>query len=161
MTETAVRSVKRSRSSTGASPDYYLQLYRAPIMDRIGMITRGVRATEARQWLDMPVLNRTVTYEALDLPVATFNKKVKLDAKLSPAESERVIGFARLVGQVEAMVEDAGDPSGFDPRAWLARWLTEPLPALDNAKPMEFLNTMEGQHLVAQKLAQVVSGAYA
>ena len=87
--------------------------------------------------------------------------RVKSDAKLSPAESERVIGFARLVGQVEAMIEEAGDPAGFDARAWLSRWLTEPLPALGNGRPIDFMNTMEGQSLVSQKLAQVASGAYA
>ena len=60
--------------------------------------------------------------------------------------------------QVEAMVEDAGDPSGFDARAWLAHWLTEPLPALGNAKPIELMNTMEGQNLVSRTLAQAASG---
>lgn len=157
----AVRTERRPRSRVDHSTDAYLQLYRASVMDRIGMITRGIPATEARRWLDMPVLGRNVTYEALDLPVATFNKKVKGNAKLSPAESERVVGFARLVGQVEAMVEDAAEPLRFEPRAWLARWLSEPLPALGNARPIDFMNTMEGQSLVSQKLAQVAGGAYA
>ncbi|WP_274378045.1 MbcA/ParS/Xre antitoxin family protein, partial [Gluconobacter thailandicus] len=44
---------------------------------------------------------------------------------------------------------------------WLARWLTDPLPALGNARPIDFMNTMEGQALVSQKLAQIASGAYA
>ena len=101
------------------------------------------------------------TLKALDLPVATFNKKVKANAKLSPAESERVVGFVRLVGQVEDMVEASADSSGFDARAWLARWLTEPLPAFGNARPIDFLDTMEGQSLVSRTLAQVASGAYA
>ena len=130
-------------------------------MDRIGLITMGVAAIDARQWLDMPGLGRNVTLKALDLSIATFNKKVQSNAKLSPAESERVIGFARLVGQVEAMVDEAGDPSGFDARTWLSGWLTEPLPALGNARPIEFMNTMEGQSLVSQALAQIASGAYA
>lgn len=160
MAETVVRST-RLRTGTRHAFDLYRKLYRAQAMDRIAMITKGVPAVEARQWLDMPVLGRALTYEALDLPIATFNKKVKLNAKLSPAESERVVGFARLVGQVEAMVEDAGDTSEFDARTWLARWLTEPLPAFGNAKPIDFMNTMEGQTLVSQKLAQVASGAYA
>lgn len=161
MTQTVPRSGKRLRSGAGHSTDFYRKLYRTPVMDRIGLITGGVSATDARQWLDMPVLSRNTTIKALDLSIATFNKKVKANAKLSPAESERVVGFARLVGQVEAMIEEAGDPSGFDTRAWLARWLTEPLPALGNAKPIDFMNTMEGQNLVSQTLAQVTSGAYA
>ena len=159
MVDMGTRSAKRQ--GAGDETDVFRRLYRGEVMDRIGMITGGVLATEARQWLDSPVLSRAITYEALDLPIATFNKKVKGKAKLSPAESERVIGFARLVGQVETMVEDAGDRSGFDPRAWLGRWLTEPLPALGNARPIDFMNTMEGQALVSQKLAQIAGGAYA
>jgi putative toxin-antitoxin system antitoxin component (TIGR02293 family) len=125
------------------------------------MVTAGVSAADAKLWLNIPALGRNFTLNALDLSIATFNKKVKANAKLSPAESERVVGFARLVGQIEAMIEEAGGPSDFDVQAWLARWLTEPLPALGNAKPIDFMNTMEGQNLVSEKLAQVASGAYA
>lgn len=139
----------------------YAGLYLTPVMDRIRMITEGIPASDAKAWLDLPELGRSAALQALDLPVATFNKKVKADARLSPAESERVIGFARLVGQVEAMLADAGGPAGFDAGAWLARWLADPLPALGHARPLDFLNTMEGQALVAQKLAQIGSGAYA
>lgn len=161
MSEPATRPRRSRRFSPAQALGLYNRLYRSQVMDRIGLITNGVAAVEAKQWLDMPILGRNSALKALDLSIATFNKKVKANARLSPAESERVIGFARLVGQVEAMVEDAGDPSGFDARAWLAHWLTEPLPALGNAKPIELMNTMEGQNLVSRTLAQAASGAYA
>ena len=137
---------------------FYGELYKAPVMVRIDMIKKGVRATDARQWLEIEPLGRSATLKALDLPVATFNRKVKEDGRLSPAESERVIGFARLVGQVEAMTEEA---PGFDARAWLAGWLVQPLPALGHARPIDLMDTMEGQALVARTLDQAVSGAYA
>ncbi|MGX9963683.1 antitoxin Xre/MbcA/ParS toxin-binding domain-containing protein [Roseomonas sp. F4] len=147
-------------SATGATR-LYGTLYRAPAMERIRLMTDGVPAADAKRWLDIAELGRSSTLKALDLPAATFNRKVKANARLSPAESERVIGFARLVGQVEALLEEAGAPADFDARAWLARWLTEPLPALGHARPIDFMNTMEGQALVAQKLAQIGGGAYA
>ena len=156
-----VRSRRTRQVGPSLLSDVYTMLYRTEVMFRIGLITRGVLATDATQWLDMPMLGRNNTLKALDLSIATFNKKVKANATLSAAESERIVGFARLVGQVETIVDDAGDPSGFDARAWLARWLTEPLPALGNAKPIDFMNTMEGQTLVSRILAQVASGAYA
>lgn len=155
------RIVTRSARGGQFTARAYGALYRTPVMERIRLITSGVTAADAKRWLEIAALGRNATLKALDLPVATFNKKVKANAKLSPAESERVLGFARLVGQTEAMVEEAGSPSDFDARAWLARWLTEPLPALGNARPLDFMNTMEGQNLVAQKLAQIASGAYA
>jgi len=139
----------------------YGPLYRTPVMDRIRLITAGIPAAEAKQWLDIAALGRNATLKALDLPIATFNRKVKAKARLSPAESERVIGFARLVGQLEAMLADADGPAEFDARAWLAGWLTDPLPALGNARPIDFMNTMEGQALVSRTLAQIGSGAYA
>jgi putative toxin-antitoxin system antitoxin component (TIGR02293 family) len=155
------RSPRTGKSTTRPSAGLYGTLYRTPVMERILLITNGVPAAEAKRWLEITTLGRNTTLKALDLPIATFNKKVKANAKLSPAESERVIGFARLVGQIEAMLEEAGGPPDFDARAWLARWLTEPLPALGNAKPIDFMNTMEGQNLVSQKLTQIASGAYA
>jgi hypothetical protein len=33
------------------------------------------------------------------------------------------------------MIEDSGEPANFDARAWMARWLTEPLPALGGVRP--------------------------
>lgn len=161
MARTVARSPRTGEPKVRSSTGLYGMLYRTPVMERIRLITDGVPAAEAKQWLEITTLGRNTTLKALDLPIATFNKKVKANAKLSPAESERVIGFARLVGQIEAMLEEAGGPSSFDARAWLARWLTEPLPALGNAKPIDFMNTMEGQNLVSQKLTQIASGAYA
>ena len=161
MAETGVRSRKSRRFDVPHARETYRILYQSQVMDRIGLITRGVQAADAKAWLDVPHIGTIVLLNALDLSVATFNRKVKANATLSAAESERVLGFARLVGQVEAMIEESGDPSGFDARSWLGRWLTEPLPALGNARPIDFMNTMEGQNLVSQTLAQAVSGAYA
>lgn len=139
----------------------YAAIYDAPVTARIGRIRAGVPATTAKEWLDLPELGRNATLKALDLAIATFNRKVKERGTLSPAESERVLGLARLVGQVESMVLEAGAPDGFDARAWLSRWLQEPLPALGHARPLDFLNTMEGQRLVSDTLAKAISGAYA
>ena len=68
--------------------------------------------------------------------------------------------MAKLVGQVEAMVKGVDEADGFDARAWTARWLSEPLPALGGARPLDFMDTMEGQALVSDTLARVQSGAY-
>ena len=59
------------------------------------------------------------------------------------------------------MVEESGDPQGFDAAAWLSTWIEEPLPALGGARPVDIMDTMEGQALVSTLLAQIQSGAYA
>ena len=53
------------------------------------------------------------------------------------------------------------DPDGFDARAWISQWLREPLPALGGVRPIDLIDTMEGQALVATALEQTQSGAYA
>jgi len=166
MSQSVARSGKNAPPAAGASAGQYGRLYRTQAMERIRLITTGVRAEDAKKWLDIASLGRSATLKALDLPVATFNRKVKAGERLSQAESERVIGFARLVGQVEAMmedagVEDAGGAADFDAQEWLAQWLTTPVPALGGARPIDLMGTMEGQGLVSQTLAQMSSGAYA
>ena len=69
--------------------------------------------------------------------------------------------MVRLVGQVEAMIQESGDPAGFDATSWMSRWLQEPLPSLGGARPIDLMDTMEGQALVSTALAQAQSGAYA
>lgn len=139
----------------------YLALYHAEPMDRIAAIRQGVPAAEAKAILDDLSLGQDFGLRALGLSVATVNKKAKIGDRLSVDESERVIGFARLIGQMEAMIAESGDGSDFDAFGWMARWLTEPLPALGQIRPADLIDTMEGQALVGKALAQIQSGAYA
>lgn len=69
--------------------------------------------------------------------------------------------FAKLVAQLEAMIEESGTPEGFDATAWLSRWLSEANPALGGAPPIALMATTEGQERVSTLLAQTGSGAYA
>lgn len=93
--------------------------------------------------------------------MVTMNRKLTGKHRLLRSEDERVPGVARLVGQVRNIVEESGDPHGFDATAWMSRWLGEPLPALGGVRPLDLLDTTEGQALVSNTLAQMQSGAYA
>lgn len=146
-------------SSHRGSP--YLSLYHAEPLDRITLIRQGLPASEAKAILDDLSLGQDMGLRALGLSVATVNKKAKTGDRLSVDESERVIGFARLVGQVEAMIAESGDGSSFDSHLWLGRWLMEPLPALGHRRPADLVDTMAGQALVSTALAQMLSSAYA
>jgi putative toxin-antitoxin system antitoxin component (TIGR02293 family) len=139
----------------------YLAVYRASPLERIGMIKHGVRATEAKRIIAELGIGQGSALKALNLSPATVNKKAKQDQTLAPAESERVIGFAKLVGQLEAIIQESGNPEGFDAAAWMSRWLNDPVPALGGTRPIDLMDTMEGQALVSTTLAQVQSGAYA
>lgn len=144
---------------SGAAGHPYLGLYAADPLARIAASRAGLPASEAKALLDDLGLSQDIGLRALALSIATTNKKAKNGERLAPDESERVIGLGRIMGQVEAMLGDGAE--GFDAQAWLGRWLTEPLPALGHRRPVELLDTMEGQGLVSQALARMESGAYA
>jgi putative toxin-antitoxin system antitoxin component (TIGR02293 family) len=143
------------------APLSYINVYRASPLERIDLIRRGIPASEAKRLFAELPIGQGTGFKALNLSTATVNKKAKHGDTLSPEDSERVVGFAKLVGQLEAMIQDSGDPTNFDARAWIARWLTEPLPAFGGARPADLVDTMEGQGLVSAALAKIQSGAYA
>lgn len=136
-------------------------LYRATRLERVQMIRKGVPATVLEKIVRQMDIPKERLYAALRLPRSTVDRKIRNNDTLSAEHSERVIGLERLIGQVEAMVAQSGNPQGFDANRWVGEWLERPLPALGGAKPADFMDTMEGQDLVARLLAQSQSGAYA
>jgi putative toxin-antitoxin system antitoxin component (TIGR02293 family) len=159
-------AAKRKRAVVALARDKaaalsYITVYRATPLERIDMIRQGIPASEAKRMVAGLPIGQGAGFRALNLSIATVNKKAKQGGTLSPEESERIVGFAKLVGQLEAMLQDSGDPTNFDARAWMARWLTEPLPAFGGVRPADLVDTMEGQSLVSAALAKVQSGAYA
>jgi uncharacterized protein (DUF2384 family) len=69
--------------------------------------------------------------------------------------------MVRLVGQVQAMVNESGNPKGFDAAKWLAQWMEQPIPALGGKNPASMMDTAEGQAVVSSLLAKMQTGAYA
>lgn len=139
----------------------YGKIFDASSVERIAMIRRGIPASEAKRiFLDLEI-GQGAGFKALNLSTATVNRKAKQGETLTQEEGERVLGFAKLVGQLEALVRECGDAADFDARAWMARWLNEPLPALGGLRPVDLMDTMEGQGLVASLIAKMESGAFA
>ena len=60
-----------------------------------------------------------------------------------------------------SQVNESGEPQDFNAARWFAKWIEQPLPALANAKPSDYLDTLTGQRLVSSLLAKIQSGAYA
>eukprot|EP01030_Chromulinospumella_sphaerica_P005631 gene5631-5509_t len=92
---------------------------------------------------------------------ASTCRKTSKDELLPTALSERMIGLQKLIGQVQTMVEESGNPKGFNAAHWIAQWLEQPLGALGGQKPAHFMDTIQGQELVSDVLARMQSGAYA
>lgn len=141
--------------------DFYQTIYLSSPTERISRIQKGIPAKRTKMILNDMGIDQKSFLEAIGLKTATINKKVKEDATLAIDEGERLLGVAKLIGQVESMISESGTTKGFDAPSWIARWLKEPLPALGGRKPIEFLDTMEGQGLVADALLQIQHGSYA
>lgn len=90
-----------------------------------------------------------------------MNRKPARNDALPAEDTERVLGVMRLIGQLEAIVEESGIGQGFDAAHWLSNWLHEPVPDLGGVKPLSPLATMARHAMVADVLAKVQSGAYA
>ena len=136
-------------------------LYTAPALTQIAWIKTGLGAQDAKTLLARLSIPQGELLAALQIPTATLNRKAKTNAPLAPAETERLLGLARLLGQLQTIVEESGNPAGFNAPSWLSTWLTNPIPALAHACPLTLIGTMTGQSLLAQLLAQMQSAAYA
>lgn len=106
-------------------------------------------------------LSITKIAKFLNLPRSTLGRRIRERQLLSHGDSERVLGLLRLIGQVDVMVKESGDPTNFDAAKWLADWLEAPAPALGGHRPGEYMDTVEDQQLISQLLGQMRSGAYA
>jgi putative toxin-antitoxin system antitoxin component (TIGR02293 family) len=137
------------------------KLFRTTKIERVKILKSGVPARYTRVLAQGMSVSKEKLYATVGLTRATVDRKVQKDDLLNADESERVMGIARLVGQVQTMVEESGNPRGFEAARWLAGWLDRPLPALGGKLPAEFMDTADGRALVSDLLAQQQSGAYA
>ncbi len=68
--------------------------------------------------------------------------------------------LSSLAAMVQRIVDEWGNPEGFDAVAWTSAWIQERVPALGGARPMDYLVTDEGRALIEALLLQEQSGAY-
>jgi putative toxin-antitoxin system antitoxin component (TIGR02293 family) len=130
-------------------------------LEFIETFRRGVDPTEIDVIAEHMGTTKKNLQGYLQLSTTTVERKKSKAANLDVYQSERVAGLRRLIDQVQAMVEDSGDPTGFDAAEWLGRWIEKPLPALGGKKPAEYLSTVTGQNMLSDLLNQMQHGAYA
>jgi putative toxin-antitoxin system antitoxin component (TIGR02293 family) len=151
----ALQRARRGKNRT------YAVFYDASNVDRIDIVKAGLPARLLTTLADDMHVTRERLYRWLGIARATANRKIKAGEVLSQDESERALGIARLVGLVEKIVAESGEPAGFDAARWTATWLERPNHALSGKTPGDFMDTADGRALVAGLVAQMQSGAYA
>jgi putative toxin-antitoxin system antitoxin component (TIGR02293 family) len=160
MTQTTQLTAKQTWHELLKLPQYFVRIYGFEPSERVTLVKSGVPARLVIMISDSMAIPKDRLYSTLGLPRATINRKVRDKQLLNQDESERVLGIARLVGQVETMVKESGNPEDFDAAKWMAHWLEEPQRALGGRRPAELMDTAEGRGMVSDLLARMQSGAY-
>jgi len=136
-------------------------LYPFDALERVELVKQGVPAGLLVLISEDMAIPKDKLYITIGLARATVNRKLREQQVLSQDESERVLGIARLVGQVHTLVEESGSLEGFNAAKWVAAWLDQPQPALGGKRPAELMDTADGRSIVSDLVARMQSGAYA
>jgi putative toxin-antitoxin system antitoxin component (TIGR02293 family) len=143
------------------APLSFVDVYRAEPLTRVQMVKQGLPADYIDRLAKSMAMPKERLMRGLGISPATVNRKAREAKPLSTEDSERILGVARMIGQVEVMVQESGDPEGFNAAEWLADWLERYVGALGGRQPMSFMDTAEGQAIISNLLAIMQSGAYA
>lgn len=139
----------------------FAALYDVDPIERVAIVKEGLPAGLLPVLAEDMSISKEQLYTTIGVARATVDRKIREQSLLSQDESERVMGIARLVGQVDEIVRTSGDPEGFDAAKWVAAWLDRPQAALGGKRPAELMDTAEGRGIVSGLVAQMQSGAYA
>ncbi|MGH8760686.1 MAG: antitoxin Xre-like helix-turn-helix domain-containing protein [Burkholderiales bacterium] len=139
----------------------YAALYVMPPIDRAVLVKKGAPSNMVGVISKEMDMSKDRFVRIMGLSRATVTRKMANKADLSVDESERLVGLAKLIGQVETIVKQSGNPVGFKPAKWFSEWIEQPAAALGGRMPEELLDTSDGREAVAKLLAQMQSGAYA
>jgi hypothetical protein len=94
--------------------------------------------------------------------MAALSERQRMENNGQPgAIEEHAPGIEQLIGVVQEMIEQSGNPEGFSARRWVLSWIEMPVPALGGATPASFMNSAEGRKIVTNLLLMSQSGAYA
>ncbi len=159
--KSAAKVARKNLLAAGHLDFSFAHIYQVEPMDRIKLIRDGVPARYINVISDSMGITKDTLFKFLNLPKSTIDKKSVANQMLPIEQGERLIGMAKLVGQVESMVSESGNPEGFNAAKWVAYWLEKPSPALGGEKPSAYLDTISGQEMIADLLSKIQTGAYA
>lgn len=135
-------------------------LYQESEIERIGLIKNGIPASIIEDIVSEMQISKKRLLSILDFPRETIRRKLRQDAMLSTVQSERVVGLMCLIGQVAVMIDNHDELMDFNVLQWVGEWLEQPVPALGNAKPADFMGTVKGGQIVARLLLQSQAGVF-
>ena len=168
---TVARNSGAVKAGMGRNPDVLLRVItgQAPFstinqlspLQRSEIVEGGVPARLLTRLATTLQVSQERLYSTIGVSRATANRAIKAECALNAADSEHAMGLARLVGQVEQIVQESGDPEGFDAGKWVADFLDSEQASLGGRRPAELMRNSDGRAVVATLVNQMQSGAYA
>jgi putative toxin-antitoxin system antitoxin component (TIGR02293 family) len=127
---------------------------------RILFIRNGLDAEIVDRLVDSLRMSKKALLLMVGLSRSTIDRKISAGMRLSSNESESILAVLKLVAQAQKVVEESGNPDGFNAATWVSEWLSRPHAALGGQNPGEFMDTAEGRALVGDLLLRQQSAAY-
>lgn len=129
------------------------------------VVHRGIGAAFVRRLAHDLEIDQSILADHMGIARSTFSRKLKNDEALSRGDGAIALGVARLIGEVDRILRESGDPEqmgeSFDVAEWTGQWLKQPVGALGNRRPLDYLDNAFGQETVLQLIRQMQSGAFA
>jgi putative toxin-antitoxin system antitoxin component (TIGR02293 family) len=160
LTAKAIRVPKRRAERLSAAEPRPVRIKRPGASLGIDAVDTAALIRQIEEGLSFKAFERLGTHSGFSLtllasiigiPERTLARR-KIQGRLSPEESERLIRVARIFDETLELFE--GDLSS------AARWLTSPKKALDNHQPIQYLRTELGAREVENLLGRLEYGVF-
>lgn len=146
---------------TVSFPSYLRSVYKSTLFERVGLIRAGVPCGYFYDTAQAIGVSLADLARSLGVPLSlVYSIKSRGSPGQKKSLSNQIIGVHLLIGQVQNLVEECGDPVGFDAAKWLGDWAFSSNDALGGLCPADYFDTVVGQGVVADLLAAIRYGNY-
>lgn len=138
----------------------YMEANKSSPNQPVSLSKRGASAKALKRLAKDMAVSENSLAGMLEIPYHSADFRSRRLKPLSTEQESLLLGIVSLIGQVQTMVLESGNPDGFHAAVWTARWLERPLPALGWQKPAQLMSTRAGQAHISSIIACMQSGAY-
>lgn len=140
---------------------YLRSVYKSTLFERVGLIRAGVPCGYFYDTAQAMGVSLADLARSLGVPLSlVYSIKSKGLPSQKKSRFNQIIGIHLLIGQVQHLVDECGDPVGFDAAKWLGDWAFSANDALGGLRPADYFDTVLGQGVVADLLAVIRHGNY-